>query len=202
MPTNPHTPYDPDYGLASERVRPDLWPASGLPVREQVTTNGIKFLVDGDYDGEYFAQFRWFAQLRTTHPYIYRNPYPKTKPIYLAREVLGRPPHEHLMADYINGNHLDLRSANLRWFSRSQHAAKRPIGTGRKGKGATSSYVGVTLHSYYAMGGRLRKPWMAACGSQTLGYFATAEEAARARDVVAWKLYGPAAQLNFPHDYL
>lgn len=44
------------------------------------------------------------------------------------------------------------------------------------------------------------KPWFARVGSQFLGYFATAEEAARAYDAAARERWGEYAFLNFPEE--
>jgi hypothetical protein len=187
----------------NERVRPELWPKSGLPVRELYTASGVKFLVDGDYDGEYFSQFRWYSNVVVAGKiHISHNVYPpytnrRTSTMYLSRMVLGEAGDEKDIAHHINGNTLDCRSANLRWITNSQRAALRPIGSGRIGTGK-SGYVGV--HPIVRASGQV--DYQAYCATKYLGTFATAIEAARAYDKAALARYGFAAQINYPREHM
>jgi hypothetical protein len=92
-------------------------------------------LVDGDYDGEYFSQFKWLVM---PNGYVVRCNYENydskavTKTgkkkgygnyIYLHREVSRTP--KGLVTDHINRNKLDNRSCNLRWTDYSGNAMNR-----------------------------------------------------------------------------
>lgn len=188
--------------MATEKYRHDLWPHSGLPVRELISQNtGNVILVDGDYDGEYFAQHSW----REVNDYVMALTVP-IRGEYLARLVLGLHGRRHdshmpvQVVGYHNGNHLDCRSANLYVHSWAQSAAKRAVGTGVgsgfKGSG-TAAYVGVQSYPiaqgarYYATG---KNAWLHAHPLDT------PEEAARIYDAWAVKEYGRFAVLNFPHE--
>lgn len=83
-------------------------------------------LVDGDYDGEYFGQYKWYV---SPQGYAMRsNPPDETNDkfyyTYLHREVLGRQP-KGMIADHINRNRLDNRSSNLRWATPLESAKNR-----------------------------------------------------------------------------
>ncbi len=135
-------------------------------------------LVDGDYDGEYFGQFKWYV---TPKGYVVRNDGvgKERKLVYLHHEVLPTVSAKagHIVRDHIDGNKLNNRSCNLRLVSHSANMKNSP---GR----STTSYKGV----YYRLGrgGRVRtKPYQAfyrgvGVPVKHLGYFATPEEAALA----------------------
>tara|TARA_R110002110_G_scaffold393541_1_gene607347 strand:- start:32 stop:664 length:633 start_codon:yes stop_codon:yes gene_type:complete len=115
--------------------------------------------------------------------------------------------------DHINGNGLDNRKENLRLCTRSQNAMnkklRRDSSSGFKGvhydpiqrKKYTSRKTGITtVHEC-----KLSKPYRAYCGDGkgghiVLGRYATAEEAARARDAKVKVLHGEFAYLNFPEE--
>ena len=93
--------------------------------------------------------------------------------------------------DHINGDGLDNRRANLRAVTNAQNQYNRS-----RQSNNTSGFIGV---SWFKPHGR----WMARItfrGVQRfLGYYDTAEDAARARDAAAIELHGSEfARLNFP----
>jgi len=90
--------------------------------------------------------------------------------------------------DHSNNNGDDNIWTNLRLATQTQNQMNTSIRCDN-----TSGYKGV--HPYKR--GK-RSKWVAQIGRHHIGYFATAEEAAKAYDTEAIKLYGEFAYLNFP----
>lgn len=92
--------------------------------------------------------------------------------------------------DHANGDPLDNRISNLRLATRSQNNQNV-----RSATGSSSCFKGVTWDAS-------RNKWIAGIKKDykrhNLGRFDTAEEAARAHDEAAVRLYGAFARLNFP----
>lgn len=109
--------------------------------------------------------------------------------ILLHRFILGDVP-KGMDVDHINGNRLDNRRCNLRAATRPQNAVNRVRTDSRN----TSGYRGVTYNKPWGK-------WVAQLrhktGSRHLGGFNTPEEAARAYDEAARRLFGEFAQTNF-----
>lgn len=103
----------------------------------------------------------------------------------MHRVIMGAAPGEQV--DHINNDPLDNRRANLRIATAQQNLVNR------KGTAAASPYRGVSQH---------RGKWMSRVRGEGhykfLGYFDTAEAAARAYDREAFKAYGERVLLNFP----
>ena len=117
--------------------------------------------------------------------------------------------------DHINGYGLDNRKENLRVCTAQENHQNRRLrsdsSTGFKGvqytpiakRKYTSKKTGITTICEHV----LKKPYQAYIGDPErmgrhirLGYYATAEEAARARDAKAKELHGEFAYLNFPDE--
>lgn len=112
---------------------------------------------------------------------------------YLHRLILRR--NNQFEIDHINRDPLDNRQSNLRYATRSQNMANR---TKWKCTGKyKSKFIGVRMvHNN-------PNSWQASIkipkGKQKhLGCFKTQEDAAKARDLAALKIYGEFAVLNFP----
>jgi hypothetical protein len=111
--------------------------------------------------------------------------------LYMHNAIMGDPPAPGLTVDhrdtYIS---LDNRRKNLRWASVAQQAWNQ----GRRVNN-TSGFKGVSRDAHW-------QKWVAAIchdgADLRLGAFDTAEDAARAYDVAALRLYGDFACLNFP----
>ena len=130
----------------------------------------------------------------------------------IHRLVMNAP--KGMDVDHINGNGLDNRKENLRLCTRAQNSMnrrpRRDSPTGYKGvqyypihkQKYTSKKTGITtVHE-----SKLSKPYVAYIGDGkkghlNLGHYATAEEAARARDAKAKELHGEFAYFNFPEEH-
>lgn len=155
-------------------------------------------LVDGDYDGEYFGQYRWYL---LKNGYVgrinYDLHYTKRSYSYLHREVANPP--IGLWVDHINRDKLDNRSCNLRWVTPKENAQNRPSVSyvDRKQFAVKNSTTGMRGVMYKPKQSMI-KPWYVSCRKKHIGNFRTKEEAAHAYDIEALKNYGDKAILNFP----
>jgi len=109
------------------------------------------------------------------------------KRVPIASAILGLSRVDHRSRDV-----RDNRRRNLRPATSAQNARNRSIGSTNK-----SGFKGVSLR-------KDRGTWLAAIGFEgrvlKLGTFAAAEDAARAYDAAALRLFGEFAVLNFPVD--
>lgn len=143
-------------------------------------------LVDGDYDGEYFSQFKWYLN---PNGYAYRNIYTenKTKFSMLHKEVCKTP--KGLWVDHINRNKLDNRSCNLRWVTPSESALNRKDGI----RANASGYRGVHFNDK----SKSNITWDAVINGKRIGRYKTPIEAAEAYDNAAQDMFGELATINF-----
>ena len=158
------------------------------PVRIALT-RGLYTIVDATDAERVMAAGKWHATpSRNTH-YARRN-------VRLADGSRSTILMHSLLTgfqrvDHINGDGLDNRRANLRAVTNAQNQYNR-----RRQSNNTSGFIGV---GWFKPQGR----WMARITFQGvqrfLGYYDTAEDAARARDAAAIELHGSEfARLNFP----
>lgn len=141
------------------------------------------------------SQYEWFAwwSKKTRSFYAKRSEYidGKLVIILMHRHIVGLHPSDKRQVDHQNGNTLDYRGENLRIATKSQNMQNRG-----KPRNNTSGYKGVTFY-------KPTQKWKAQIGYLgyriNIGYYLTAEAAARAYDAVAAKLFGEFAVLNFPN---
>lgn len=155
-------------------------------------TRGLVAQVDED-DAALTLAYRWHP-LRASNGrgWYAQATIPGTQPrrlIYLHKLLMPG----CAMVDHRNGDGLDCRRENMRPATPSQNQANS-----RGKRGGTSRYKGVWLHACRATWAR---PWVAAIvvdGRKiSLGYHATEEDAARAYDTAARRLFGEFARPNF-----
>lgn len=157
----------------------------------ELTQNKVALVDDADYD--WLNQFKWFAyKAQTGGFYAMRHSSHKDgkrHTLYMAREILGLKRGDPRQADHINHNTLDNRRSELRICTRQENQGNRNLVSN-----TTSQFKGVHWH-------RRSKKWIARIGINRkrihLGCFAGEEMAAMAYDLVARKVFGEFAYLNF-----
>jgi len=158
-------------------------------------TRGEYALVDAlDYDS--LMDYKWYAKWsKPMNSYyastVVKTPSGKWKHLSMHRLILGITAAE-LEGDHINGDTLNNTRRNLRPASGPQNQANCKVRTDN-----TSGYRGVCWHVRFGK-------WHAKISVNGkrihLGYFATAQEAALARDAAARERFGEFARLNFPKE--
>lgn len=184
--------------LLDQDSPPSATTAHGLPDRgvppgvARIPLNHGKWtLIDAD-DLPRVAPFRWYAVRDDDRWFAKRgvNLGPmegrRICSIYLHHVILAVPPGTWVT--HLNRDTLDNRKANLRIITRHEAQGRR-----RLSRNNTSGYRGV---SYHKATGKWRANIRKAGMKQSLGYFATPEEAARAYDVAAQEEWGDLALLN------
>lgn len=156
-------------------------------------TKGYSAIID-DEDA-HLAKFKWCALVTKRTVYAKRRVYHGKidgRYVYsglsLHRAVMNAPAGTQV--DHIDGDGLNCRRSNLRLVTCAQNHANR-----RADRGNVTGLKGVEC----IRGG---KRWGARIGVHgrviRLGYFSTAEGAARAYDAAAREHFGEFARLNFP----
>lgn len=149
---------------------------------KQIALTKGKFALVDDEDFDRLSAHKWNSH---SGGYAVRqegNYYKGTrKIIYMHQEVMGQK-----FIDHINHDKLDNQKKNLRVASKAQNTANIGLISTN-----TTGYRGVSKHrnSFHAYIAINKK-------RINIGYFKTALEAAKARDVMAKKLYGEFAYLN------
>lgn len=153
-------------------------------------TQGQVALVD-EADFDWLSQWNWHAlwNNRAQNYRAVRNTdCGKHGLIYMSRFILGL--SGRARADHINRNTLDNQRHNLRPATHAQNCWNRGLQNNSR-----SGFKGVSFH------GRLQR-WQVRVQSsgmaRHIGYFDTAEIAAKAYDAAARKYHGEFAFQNFP----
>jgi len=148
-------------------------------------TNGLEAIVD-DEDYNELIKYNWYGNKQGNRIYVKRKTRKldnrDEKIISMHRQIMNFPEGRYI--DHINHNGLDNRRCNLRICSHTQNMWNRKRRVHTK-----SGLMGVSWFK------KVRK-WRASI-SLTIGYFDSKEEAAKAYDEAAKKLFGEFANLNY-----
>ncbi|MGB6719894.1 MAG: HNH endonuclease [Terracidiphilus sp.] len=174
-------------------IREEIPQPEDTSIRHIPLTRGQFAIVDAD-DYPELMKYKWNALWHPRAKSWVARTTPSGGSIPMHRLVLKAP--KGVAVDHINHNCIDNRKSNLRLATAAQNMANR-----RRMSSNTSGYIGVTTIKYRAFiqgagpDGKRRHTH--------LGYFDSAEEAARARDREVLRIYGDFAHLNFPRsDYI
>ena len=156
------------------------------------TTEFLNFIPVGDtyalVDEKDFAvlnKMNWYLKRSGTCYYAHTTIRRNKKAPFVAMHQLLLPVPKGQEVDHKNHNGLDNRRTNLRAATRSQNIANRK--KFRRANKQSSEYKGVW---------RKDGKWEAGLRHRYLGTFSTEQEAARAYNDAAIKLYGEFAQVN------
>jgi AP2 domain len=150
-------------------------------------TQGQNAIVDAA-DFDFLNQWNWYARWRQKSLSFYAGRHSGDgHQIWMHREILGCGPGEQ--GDHRNHITLDNRRENLRKATKGQSSANRLLSRNNK-----TGFKGV---SFNKDSHRWTARVQADKGKRFLGYFDTAEQAARAYDRAARELHGEFAVLNF-----
>lgn len=168
-------------------------------MKEIVLSQGKIAIVD-DEDFGFLNRFTWCVRHCVDRDYAVtaKNFDGKYHATFLHRMIMNAP--SHMVVDHVNGNPLDNRKENLRICSQLENSRNRQANKGQKYKGvALINIKGVkrpkTNRRFFASIFYQGK-------SVRIGYFETENEAAKAYDEKARKLFGEFANLNFPEPEL
>lgn len=149
-----------------------------------------KFAIVDDEDYEWLNQYKWCALKNGNTWYAVRAIRTRGKKSleHMHRIIIGAP--EDIQTDHANHNGLDNRKANLRLATNAQNQFNS-----RPQVGTLSLYKGVTKK------GRSWSAGITRGGEHyRLGSYGSEEDAARAYDHAAVRMFGKFACLNFPED--
>jgi len=177
-------------GLA-DRFDGELWhPDINIQENKSIEIPFLEFNINGNI---VFLDEEDLPKLQGNKITISGNGYPittyKHKIYYIHKLVLDLPESD---VDHINRNKLDARKSNLRLVTESNNGANS-----EKRINNTSGYKGVMFF-------KRDENWHAQITHDYkkihIGYFNTAEDAAKAYDKKAFELFGDHAVLNFPKE--
>lgn len=158
----------------------------GVDYRLIPLTNGQVSIVDIAYYDS-LIKHSWYAlYCPSSGTYYAERRAGKSGHLGMHRQILNAP--EGIDVDHADNNPLNNRRYNLRLATTVQNCSNRKVN-----KNSLSGYRGVTIHS---QSGKWQAKIQVNGKKKWIGFFATAEDAARAWNAVAIESYGAFAWLN------
>lgn len=153
---------------------------------KELRLDALHVAIADDADFEMLSHWKWTWEGRYAIRRETRGGRPRV--CYMHRMILL--PEDGQQVDHVNGNKLDNRRCNLRLASKSENQANSAP------RSETSSpFKGVSRVS----GRECWRAYICSAGSYIhLGHFASENDAARAYDDAARRLFGEFARTNFP----
>lgn len=148
------------------------------------TESGLQAIIDIEDAGK-VQGYRWHASRSKQRYYASYRP---AQGKYIRLHNLILPPPDGTVVDHIDCDSLNNRKSNLRIASPSQNQANQ-----RLSRVNTTGYKGISA-------GKDNRWWVARIKRTYVGCYRSPEEAARAYDDAARKIYGEFARLNFPRE--
>jgi AP2-like factor, euAP2 lineage len=160
-----------------------------MVMREIELTRGQKAIIDDDIF-ETYGHIKWYAAEHKGRFYARNSSLGKNgkRGIYLHNFVMGNPINKTWQVKFKNGNTLDCRKENLMFIRHSDNTQQNS--KTQKLRMKTTSFLGVSHYNYYVAKITYEGKTM------KLGRYETAEEAAKAYNQMALKLFGETAKLN------
>lgn len=143
-----------------------------------------QFAIVDDEDFERLSRFKWHAKKDDTLGKFYAQRKNGSGHESMQHEILGSPPNPGLSIDHRNLDTLDNQKKNIRWATNQQQCRNR------RGWSKTG-YKGVSIDH-----GRFRVQMGGNKNRINVGTFGTLEEAVKAYDETALRVYGEFALLN------
>lgn len=173
-----------------------------MPIEIKLTNSDRVALVD-EADYPLVKDYAWWEHFpdqsdRLSYAYGMKLPRSRTgeRVVKMHRLVMGASSTDPNV-DHIDGNGLNNQRANLEYITAAQNLQKAHFDPARNPRKIHSKYRGV---SYLGWHGKYLAYVNCNGKREYLGYFDTAEEAARVRDARAKQLHGKYARLNFADD--
>lgn len=170
-----------------------------MPIEIKLLNSASVALID-EADYELIKDYSWwqhFPRSESSLSYAYGVKLPRTRKgervVKMHRLLLGLTGAKPLV-DHIDGNGLNNQRCNLQFITPAQNIQKANFDPSKNPKKVHSLFRGV---SYLGWHGKFLAYINCGGKREYLGYYDTAEEAARARDARAIQLHGKYARLNF-----
>jgi hypothetical protein len=170
-----------------------------MPIEIKLTNSDRVALVD-EADYPLVQNYAWWEHSPTSFSrlyYAYGMKLPRSRTgervVKMHRLILGLSVKDP-MVDHIDGNGLNNCRVNLEFITPAQNIQKANFDPDRNPRKVHSKYRGVSFLGWH---GKFLAYVNYQGRREYLGYFDTAEEAARARDARAKQLHGKYARLNF-----
>lgn len=170
-----------------------------MPIEIKLTNSEAVALVD-EADHDLVKSYAWWEHVPyegSALKYAYGMKLPRSRNgerVVKMHHLILTKPAAGFVIDHIDGNGLNNCRSNLQVITPSENAQKAQLDPSRNKRKRHSKFRGVSFLGWY---GKYLAYVNCNGKREYLGYFDTAEEAAKARDARAKQLHGKFARLNY-----